>query len=224
MIPALGIAFLLFAGPYQISKQHQRSMNLACSKKSPNLFGKAQDLVTKAIFGKEDVTMKEEFYDCVDRDMEGNQVKMEQFKGNVLLAVNVASKWGLTNQNYTELRKLLDDYKGKPFKVLGFPCNQFGGQEPGTHEDILNFVDKYGLRDDVVWFEKADVNGANAREVFSFLKKTLPADDGTSDIRWNFSKFLIDADGVPTKRYGPQLPPLDIKSDIQALLRKAEAN
>jgi len=126
----------------------------------------------------------------------------------------------LTKQNYTELRQLLDEFKGKPFKVLGFPCNQFGGQEPGTHDEILAFVDKFKLRDDIVWFEKADVNGANTREVFSFLKKELPAEDGTSDIRWNFGKFLVDHKGTPYKRFGPTTNPLAIKDDIDELLRK----
>lgn len=106
--------------------------------------------------------------------------------------------------------------------MLGFPCNQFGGQEPGTHEEILAFVDKFGLKDDIVWFEKADVNGANTREVYSLLKKKLPSDDGTSDIRWNFAKFLIDSKGVPCKRYAPTTSPLEIQDDIEKLLNEVE--
>jgi glutathione peroxidase len=83
-------------------------------------------------------------------------------------------------------------------------------------------VDKFQLRDDIVWFEKGDVNGAGTREVYSLLKKKLPSEDGTADIRWNFGKFLIDSEGTPFKRYGPKTSPLEIKDDIDALMSKAE--
>jgi glutathione peroxidase-family protein len=96
--------------------------------------------------------------------------------------------------NYTQLPKLVDEYGPRGFKVLAFPCNQFGGQEPGSHEEILEFVKKFDpkMSEKLDFFEKADVNGATAREVFSFLKRELPSEDGSSDIRWNFCKKSAD--------------------------------
>jgi glutathione peroxidase len=94
--------------------------------------------------------------------------------------------------NYIQLPKLVDEYGARGFKVLAFPCNQFGGQEPGTHEEILEFVKQYDpkMSEKLHFFEKADVNGANAREVYSFIKPKAPNSDGTLDIRWNFGKNL----------------------------------
>jgi len=96
----------------------------------------------------------------------------------------------LTKKNYTQLAKLSDEYKKNGLKILAFPCNQFGGQEPGSHEEILKFVKRLDpeMPTKLDFFEKADVNGANTREVFGFLKEVLPSDDGTAGIRWNFSK------------------------------------
>jgi len=130
----------------------------------------------------------------------------------------------LTKQNYTELPQLVDEYGSRGFKVLAFPCNQFGGQEPGTHEEIKQFVDKFFPHDKLSWFAKGDVNGAKTREVFSFLKRELPNSDGTSDVRWNFAKFLVDHEGKPFKRYSPKTPPLSIKDDIEELLKKKETS
>ena len=97
---------------------------------------------------------------------------------------------GLTAKNYTELPKLVDAYGSRGFKVLAFPCNQFGGQEPGTNAEILEFCKKFDthMAEKLVFFEKADVNGAEAREVFSFLKNALPNEDSTTAVRWNFGK------------------------------------
>lgn len=105
---------------------------------------------------------------------------------------------------------------------MAFPCNQFGGQEPGTHEEILKFVDGYFPHEKATWFEKGDVNGKNTREVYSFLKKKLPDKDGNADIAWNFAKFLVDHEGNPYKRYGSRKPPLAMKEDIEILLKKKE--
>lgn len=137
------------------------------------------DAGTKLIFGSEKVTSKMNFYELVDKKMDGTVVPMSTYKGNVLLVVNVASKWGLTKKNYTQLPKLVDEYGPRGFKVLAFPCNQFGGQEPGTNEKILTFVEKFDARDKLEFFEKGDVNGKGTREVFSFLKREL----GQEDIR-----------------------------------------
>jgi glutathione peroxidase len=155
------------------------------------MFGKLHDASTRLIYGREKTTPKMNFYATVDKDMAGHEVKMSDFAGNVLLVVNVASKWGLTKMNYQQLPQLYDEYSSRGFKVLAFPCNQFAGQEPGTHEEILEFVKQYdtNMADKLLFFEKADVNGAKARETFSFLKKETPNSDGTADIRWNFGKL-----------------------------------
>lgn len=114
----------------------------------------------------------------------------------------------------------MEEFGPLGFKVLAFPCNQFAGQEPGTHEEILNFVDQYNVRDKFDWFKKGAVNGKKTREVYSFLKRELPSSDGTGDIRWNFAKFLVDHKGVPYKRYGPKVNPLVIQPDIQELVER----
>lgn len=118
----------------------------------------------------------------------------------------------------------MDEYGKRGLKVLAFPCNQFGGQEPGTAEEILKFVKKFDCHDKLTFFEKGDVNGAGTREVFSFLKREIKSEDGTSDIRWNFAKFLIDHKGAPYKRYGPKTSPFAMKDDIEELLKRKEAS
>lgn len=185
---------------------------------------KAQDGVTKAVFGKEAPTSIDAFYKIVDKNMKGEEVPMSVYKGSILAVVNVASKWGLTNANYTQLTKLVDEYGSKGFKVLAFPCNQFGGQEPGTHDEILKFAHQFDNADEKYdFFEKGDVNGANTRQVFSFLKQKLPNEDGTNDIRWNFNIFLVDQEGNPTQRFQPSKTPYDeLKPNIEELLKKAE--
>ena len=156
--------------------------------------------------------------------MDGNEIKMEKFKGEVLCVVNVASKWGLTKANYVQFSKIYDGYHSRGLKLLAFPCNQFGGQEPASHEKILEFVESnFGAKDKFTWFEKGHVNGKKTREVYSFLKEKLPAEDGTTDIRWNFAKFLVDHEGNPFKRYGPQTNPDDMIPDIEELLKMKEA-
>ena len=128
----------------------------------------------------------------------------------------------MTAKNYTELPLLLDEYGERGLKVLAFPCNQFAGQEPGTHEEILKFVDGYFPHERVTWFEKGDVNGKNTREVFSFLKRDLPDKDGSPDITWNFGKFLVDHEGNPYKRFSPKISPLEMKEDVELLIKKKE--
>lgn len=184
--------------------------------------GKLQDGVTRVVFGSEVVTSKINFYDCVDRDMKGNEVSMSKYRDNVLLIVNVASNWGLTKLNYIQLPKLYDEFHSSGFQILAFPCNQFGAQEPGTNEEILEFVKQYdeNMASKLIFFDKGHVNGSDTREVYSLLKNALPAEDGSTDIRWNFNKFLIDHEGKPYKRYGPKTPPKAIKDDIQMLLNK----
>jgi len=184
-----------------------------------------QDASTRILFGKEKVASVKSFYDIVEKDMVGNDIKMSDFKGSVLLCANVASQWGLTNQNYTEFSQLVDEYKDNGLKILLFPCNQFGAQESGSHEDILKFVDdNYQASHKFTWFEKGHVNGADTRDTFSILKKNLPNNDGTNDIRWNFAKFLIDHEGKPYKRYSPKASPFTMKEDIEELLTARSKN
>jgi glutathione peroxidase len=127
----------------------------------------------------------------------------------------------MTPVNYTQLIELIDEYGEQGFKVLAFPCNQFLKQEPGTPEEITSFVrDRFGYRERMVMFSKEDVNGANARPVFTYLKNEIPFEDGTTNILWNFGKFLIDHEGKPVKRFGSKSKPNDMKEDIEALLAK----
>ena len=128
------------------------------------------------------------FYDIIDKTIDGQEVKMSDFKGSVLLFVNVASKWGLTKLNYTQLPQLADELGPQGLKILAFPCNQFGGQEPGSAQEILDFVKKFdaNMADKLIFFEKGDVNGDKARDVYKYLTTALPNEDGTIDISWNF--------------------------------------
>lgn len=163
--------------------------------------------------------MQNPFYRQADYDMDGKKIQMSKFANSVLLLVNVASEWGLTKRNYIELVQLVDEFGERGLRVLAFPSNQFGGQEPGTHEDILAFAEKFNAHDKFTFFEKADVNGPHARSLYLFLEDTLPGSNGSKDIEWNFSKFLVDRNGIPYKRYGSRVNPLpDIKADIEYLL------
>lgn len=117
------------------------------------------------------------------------------------------------------MAQLADEFGKRGLKILAFPCNQFGGQEPGTPEDIKATAAKFGATvDKMVFFEKADVNGAEAREVFAFLKERLPFEDGTTNVLWNFGKFLVDHEGNPRQRYGSKDPAISMKESIEKLL------
>jgi glutathione peroxidase len=153
-------------------------------------------------------------HDFQAKDIDGKTVDLSKYKGKVLLVVNVASECGFTKQ-YTGLAELHDKYKGKGFEVLAFPCNQFGGQEPGSSEQIKAFAKNKGASFQM--FDKVDVNGANADPVWQHLKS---AKGGflTADIKWNFSKFLVDKDGNVAKRYGSTTTPEDIEKDVLELL------
>lgn len=159
-------------------------------------------------------------YELKDFDMSGKEVSMEQYKGKVLLVVNVSSKCGLTPTNYPELAELDKRYRDQGLAILAFPCNQFAGQEPGTHEEIMEFVKKYNC--EFPFFEKHDVNGADARPVFTYLKAKLPGSFGNF-VKWNFTKFLVDRNGQPYKRFGPKELPFSFEDDIKALLEQKPA-
>ncbi|MEH3123810.1 MAG: glutathione peroxidase [Sphingomonas phyllosphaerae] len=147
---------------------------------------------------------------------DGAPVPLEQWRGRVLLIVNTASKCGFTPQ-YEGLEALHRRYADRGFAVLGFPCNQFGAQEPGDAAEIANFCT---LTYDVTFpvFAKIDVNGAQADPLFERLKAEAPGVLGTKAVKWNFTKFLIDRDGKVVRRYAPTTKPEEITADIEALL------
>ncbi|OQR82147.1 phospholipid hydroperoxide glutathione peroxidase [Thraustotheca clavata] len=124
---------------------------------------------------------------------------------------------GLTKLNYTQLVELDNKYRDQGLQILAYPCNQFGGQEPGTNAEILEFAAGFGAKFPI--FEKADVNGDNTQPVFTYLKSKLTGTLGSS-IKWNFTKFLVDRQGQPFKRYSPQTAPFDFEADIVELLSK----
>ncbi|ETO86347.1 hypothetical protein F444_00122 [Phytophthora nicotianae P1976] len=169
----------------------------------------------REVFNVEDTAKIKSFYELKDFDMAGNEVSMSKYKGKVVLAVNVSSKCGLTPTNYPELQTLYEKYKDEGLEVLAFPCNQFAGQEPGTHEEIMEFVKQYNVA--FPFFEKHDVNGATARPVFTYLKTKLPGSFGDF-VKWNFTKFLVDRNGQPYKRFAPKDRPLSFEEDIKTLL------
>jgi glutathione peroxidase len=166
-------------------------------------------------FNREDTAKIKSFYELKDVDMDGNEVPMSKYKGKVVLAVNVSSKCGLTPKNYPELQQLYEKYQTEGLEVLAFPCNQFAGQEPGTHKEIMDFVKQYNVT--FPFLKKDDVNGATARPVFGYLKTKLPGTFGDF-VKWNFTKFLVDRNGQPYKRFAPKERPLSMEEDIKTLL------
>lgn len=155
-------------------------------------------------------------YDFSVKDIDGNEVFMSQYKNRVLLIVNVASKCGFTPQ-YEGLEKLYETYKDKNFMILGFPSNQFSQQEPGSNAEIKSFCSlTYGVKFDM--FSKIDVNGQNEIPLYTYLKKEATGILGTKNIKWNFTKFLVDKNGKVIQRYGTMTKPKDIKEDIEKLL------
>jgi len=158
--------------------------------------------------------MKEQFYNLKAKSLQGEEVDMAQYKDKVVLVVNTASKCGFTPQ-YEGLEKLHEKYKDKGLEILGFPCNQFANQEPGGKEEIDACLVNYGV--DFQMFDKIDVNGKNADPIFKLLKKELPGTLG-GRIKWNFTKFLLDKNGNPVKRFAPSTKPEKLEKDIQALL------
>jgi glutathione peroxidase len=161
--------------------------------------------------------MSSTVYDFSATSIEGQPVDLSQYKDKVLLIVNTASQCGFTSQ-YQGLQALYDKYASKGVEVLGFPCNQFGAQEPGSATDIQSFCQKrFGVSFPL--FEKIDVNGANAHPLYQFLTKAAPGILGSEAIKWNFTKFLVDGNGNVIKRYGSTTEPKDIERDIDALLK-----
>lgn len=152
-------------------------------------------------------------YDFQARTIDGEDVALSQYRGNVLLIVNVASQCGFTSQ-YAGLEKLYEKYKDQGFTVLGFPSNQFGQQEPGSDPEIKDFCrTRYSVGFPL--FSKIDVNGPAAHPLYKFLEQAKPGFLGTERIKWNFTKFLVDREGRPIKRYAPQNTPESIEDDIR---------
>lgn len=155
-------------------------------------------------------------YDFTVKDIHGNDVSLGDYKGKVLLIVNVASKCGLTNSNYKELNILYEKYKNQGLEILAFPCNQFGWQEPGSNEEIKEHVCST-FKAEFPLFQKIQVNGPNTAPLYEFLK-SKKAGVLVDEIKWNFAKFLIDRQGNVVERYAPTTFPLQIESEIQNLL------
>jgi glutathione peroxidase len=157
-------------------------------------------------------------YDFQANLLDGTPADLSRWRGQVLLIVNTASECGFTPQ-YAGLEQLNQQFKDRGFAVLGFPCNQFGKQEPGTAADIGAFCEKnYGVS--FPMFSKIDVNGDEAHPLYKHLKAQAPGVLGTQGIKWNFTKFLINKDGSVFKRYAPQTKPEEIAADIESLLSK----
>ena len=155
-------------------------------------------------------------YDFTVKDIHGTPVKLDRYRGKVLLIVNTASECGFTPQ-YKGLEAVYEKLHDKGLEVLGFPCNQFGGQEPGAEKEIAQFCElNYGVT--FPMFAKVDVNGNNTAPLYKFLKSEKPGLLGSEAIKWNFTKFLVDRDGNVVKRYAPNDTPESIAKDLEKTL------
>jgi glutathione peroxidase len=159
--------------------------------------------------------MNAPLYGFAPPDKSGKPRSLEDYRGQVLLIVNTASKCGFTPQ-FAGLEELFETYKDRGFTVLGFPCNQFGSQDPGSNDEITEFCQlNYGVS--FPMFGKIEVNGSGAEPLFEHLKSAAPGTLGNR-IKWNFTKFLVSREGEVVKRYAPTTKPEAIKADIEALL------
>lgn len=161
--------------------------------------------------------MKNNFYQFSAKSLQGKKVQMDNFKGKTVLVVNTASKCGFTPQ-YAGLEELYEKYRDKGLVILGFPCNQFANQESGSEKEIEEgCLINYGVT--FPMFSKIDVNGKNAHPIFKYLKKELGGIFG-NNIKWNFTKFLINSEGQPVKRYAPVTKPEKIEPEIVKLVEQ----
>lgn len=157
-------------------------------------------------------------FDVQAQTLEGETISLNQFKGQTLLIVNTASKCGFTPQ-YEGLQKLYETYKDSGLTVLGFPCNQFLSQEPSDSEGIASFCQtRFGVSFPL--FKKIEVNGPNTHPLYEQLKKLAPGFLGSKNIKWNFTKFLVNKEGEVLERFSPNTDPKDIEPKIQAILNK----
>ena len=163
--------------------------------------------------------MENNFYQFTAKSLQGKEISMDTYKGKVVLVVNTASKCGLTPQ-YEGLENLYEEYKDRELVILGFPCNQFGNQEPGTEKEISEgCLINYGVS--FPMFSKIEVNGENAHPIYKYLKGKLPG-LLSRKIKWNFTKFLIDRNGLPVKRFAPTTIPEKLVNDIEKLLKQTQ--
>lgn len=160
--------------------------------------------------------MSQSIYDFSVKTMKGEDASLKDFEGKVLLIVNTASKCGLTPQ-FKALEAMFEKYKDQGFVILGFPCNQFAGQDPGSDSEILDFCQtNYGVS--FPMYSKIDVNGDNTDPLFAYLKEEAPGLLGSKGIKWNFTKFLVNKEGKVVKRFAPKDDPESAIKDIEALL------
>lgn len=160
--------------------------------------------------------MEKSIYSFSAKTLQGKEISMENYKGKVVIVVNTASKCGFTPQ-YADLNTLYNKYKDHGLVILGFPCNQFGNQEPGNAKDISEgCLINYGVSFQM--FDKVDVNGKDAHPLFKAIKQQLPGIFGKR-IVWNFTKFIFDTNGKPIKRYAPITSPLKMENQIRKLLK-----
>ena len=159
---------------------------------------------------------KTDLYEIEVSTPDGGKQKLDKFRGQVLLVVNTASKCGFTPQ-YDGLNELHRKYREMGFSVLGFPCNQFGEQEPGSNQEIAEFCN-LNFKTEFPIFAKIDVNGSDESALFKFLKAEAPGFLGTKAIKWNFTKFLVDRKGHVVARFAPQEEPVHLEKPIQELL------
>jgi len=155
-------------------------------------------------------------YDFTVNDIHGKPVKLDRYKGKVMLVVNTASQCGFTPQ-YKGLEKLYEKFHEQGLEILAFPCNQFGEQEPGDEKEIAQFCElNYGVT--FPMFAKVDVNGEKAAPVYKYLKAEKPGLLGSEGIKWNFTKFLVDRNGAVAGRFAPTVEPQALEGAIEALL------
>ena len=173
-------------------------------------------VLTLSATSKSKNNMTKTIYNIKVKTNEGKEIALSEYKNKVLLIVNTASECGYTPQ-YTGLEELYKKYAKQGFEVLAFPCNQFGSQEPGTNAQIKDFCESF-YKVTFPIFDKIEVNGENSIELYKFLKSDAVG-LGTEDIKWNFTKFLVNRDGVPVKRYASAITPEAIDKDIKELLK-----
>ena len=158
------------------------------------------------------------FYDFEANNIKGETISMKDYEGKTVIVVNTASKCGFTPQ-YEGLEALYQKYKDQGLVVLGFPCNQFANQEPGSSDEIEEFCEiNYGVTFPL--FEKINVNGKETHPIFKFLKSQLSGGIFGSSIKWNFTKFVIDSQGIPVKRFSPNTKPENMENTINELLKQ----
>ncbi|KAK5639779.1 hypothetical protein RI129_010590 [Pyrocoelia pectoralis] len=155
----------------------------------------------------------ESIYEFTAKNLKGDEVPLKKYKGHVCLIVNVASKCGYTKKNYAELVELHEKYAdSNGLRILAFPCNQFGKQEPGDSEKICSFIEARNVKFDV--FEKVNVNGSEAHPLWKYLTSKLKGDRGNA-IKWNFTKFIIDSNGQPVERFTSNKNPKALVTNLE---------